>query len=317
MRPRLSTDTTRSFTSQQGSGSGISLDTVTEAPPPEAPPTEEEIFKKPWKFIGYRGYANFISSEDDFFILRRFNTLNARVALALQDELCELEEELSELDTEFSKRCYDGVSNGTFREDQVEERRALVREIAKKLGKYSGLSSFHVRCFMRLIILDEFVLQQSSLRKYPQAPSRDVKSIQNWHYNYDYRAIAAEEQKYLDHKKDLISVVERDKAPLRRLIDKSQRLRTLSIWKRKGKDPADYDFQHVSYYSDKRIDGFASGVIVGVGVVMLITPIWILQEMKTLQTKLAVITIFVFAFLLILSFPMASKPFEALGATAA
>lgn len=75
--------------------------------------------------------------------------------------------------------------------------------------------------------------------------------------------------------------------------------------------------QHVSYYSDKRMGGFASGVIVAVGVIMLITPIWILQAMKTLQAKLAVITVFVFAFLLILSFPMASKPFEALGATAA
>ncbi|KAH7010319.1 hypothetical protein EDB80DRAFT_714779 [Ilyonectria destructans] len=295
MGSRPSADTTRSSTSRKRSVGNTSLHTI-----PEAPPTEEEILQKPWKFIGYRGYAKFISSEDDFFILRRFDTLNTRIALALQDEICELEEELSELDIAYSRRDCDDLSNGTFRDDDVEERRTLIGEIAKKLFKYN-----------------EYVLQQSSLRKYPQAPSRDVKSIQNWHYNYDYKAIAAEEQSYLGHEKDLLCVVQRDKAPLRRLIDKSQRLRTLPIWKNKTKQAPDVDMQHVSYYSDKRIDGFASGVIVAVGVIMLITPIWILQAMKTLQAKLAVITIFVFAFLLILSFPMASKPFEALGATAA
>jgi hypothetical protein len=65
------------------------------------------------------------------------------------------------------------------------------------------------------------------------------------------------------------------------------------------------------------MDVFVSAMIVIVGATLLITPIWILQAMDSLKLKLAVITVFVTVFLLILSFAMVAKPFEALGATAA
>ncbi|KAI0376858.1 hypothetical protein F5Y04DRAFT_197205 [Hypomontagnella monticulosa] len=50
---------------------------------------------------------------------------------------------------------------------------------------------------------------------------------------------------------------------------------------------------------------------------MLIAPLWILQYLESPTYKLVVITLFVFTFLLTLSFAMAARPFEALGATAA
>ena len=53
------------------------------------------------------------------------------------------------------------------------------------------------------------------------------------------------------------------------------------------------------------------------GVVMLISPIWILQALTPQKAKLAVITAFEFVFLLVLSLAMEARPFEALGATAA
>src|SRR5437868_4632427 len=93
-------------------------------------PTEEEIQRKPWKHIGYKGYANFIASEDDLFILRRFDTLNTRVALALQDEISELEEELGMLDKRYSSRDAEDVHNGTFRED-LGDRSEMIKTIAK------------------------------------------------------------------------------------------------------------------------------------------------------------------------------------------
>ena len=161
------------------------------------------------------------------------------------------------------------------------------------------------------------MLQQSKLRRYPEAPNRDITSIRNWHHNHDHVAIADEEQGYLKHEKDLICLVQKDKTPLRRLIDKSLTVRTLSIWKHKDKVVPNYDVEYVSHYSDDRVDRFASVVIIAVGIIMLITPIWALQAMDGLQAKLGVITAFVLIFLLVLSFAMASKPFEALGATAA
>lgn len=159
------------------------------------------------------------------------------------------------------------------------------------------------------------MLQQSALNQFSDAPQRDVRSIRNWHYNHGSAAILNEEQKYLEQD-DLFCVLQKDKTPLRRMIDKSYRLRTMDLWRRPDTVP-DYDTSHISYYSDKRIDHFASGVIIGIGTCLLIIPLWILQALDTLTIKLAVITVFIFVFLLILSISMASKPFEALAATAA
>ncbi|KAJ3462900.1 hypothetical protein MRS44_007686 [Fusarium solani] len=288
IHPRVSSDTQQGSTMRNSSSH-----------PENAPPSEEEIQRKPWKFIGYRGYTEFLSSEDDWFVLRRFGALNVRMALALQDEISVLEDELRELDENYSQRESPDRHNGRFRGD-AEDRSALTELISDKLYRYNA-----------------FVLQQSKLRRYPEAPHRDIRSIRNWHYNHDYVAIAAEEQEYLEHDKDLICLVQKDKTPLRRLIDTSLTIRTLPMWKHKDKAAADYDAEHVSYYSDSRMDKTASVVIVAVGIVMLITPIWVLQAMDGLRAKLGVITAFVLIFLLVLSFAMASKPFEALGATAA
>jgi hypothetical protein len=105
----------------------------------EAPLTEEEIEKKPWKYIGYKGYSNFIASENDFYILRRFASLNARVALTLQDQISVLEEQLDDLDKLCSRRDAEDLHNGSFRDDR-EERTALVEVIYEKLTKYSAFA---------------------------------------------------------------------------------------------------------------------------------------------------------------------------------
>lgn len=73
----------------------------------------------------------------------------------------------------------------------------------------------------------------------------------------------------------------------------------------------------MGYYSDKKLNAFVSGVITAIGTLLLIVPIWILETLENLKVKLGVITIFVFVFLVILSSAIATKPFEALGATAA
>lgn len=162
------------------------------------------------------------------------------------------------------------------------------------------------------------VLQQSKLREYPTAPISDIKNIRNWHFNHGFAAIAADEQEYLEYQNDLMCITHKNKTPLRRVIDKSRRLRTLRVWRRKDETPApQYDSQYVSYYSDQRIDGFASGFIVLVGLSMLVTPIWVLNSLESMNSRLVVITIFTIVFLLVMSFAMVAKPFEALGATAA
>ncbi|KAK8850954.1 hypothetical protein PGQ11_013433 [Apiospora arundinis] len=267
-------------------------------------PTDEDIQIKPWKYVGYRGYSKFLASDDDLLIFRRFSVLNTRTLLLLQDQICELEQELLEVDRIYGSKNSEDYNNGTFRDD-LEDRTELLGKITSTISQYNAL-----------------LLQQSALRNHPNAPQRDIKNINRWHYNHGWKAIDKEETQYLQQTDDLVSITQKDKTPLRQFIDKSRRLRTLRIWQLPGNNNTNAGPQHdrdqdVSYYSDKRIDTFTSLTIVFIGIAMLLTPIWILQSLQAPTTKLVVITIFILAFLITLSYAMVTKPFEALGATAA
>lgn len=88
----------------------------------------------PWKYVGYRGYSRFISSDDDFCILRRFSVLNVRVSLALQNQLVILERQLNELDNKYEDEAQ--IHNGRFEGDE-KDREELISCIEEKLRKYS------------------------------------------------------------------------------------------------------------------------------------------------------------------------------------
>ncbi|KAI0882570.1 uncharacterized protein GGS22DRAFT_169768 [Annulohypoxylon maeteangense] len=260
-------------------------------------PSKDEIALKPWKYIGYRGYAQFISSDSDLLIFRPFQELSTRIALRLQDKVSALETKLAKLDELHSQRESIDVNNGTFR-DETDDRDAVLDDINIALDRYH-----------------KFLIRQSDIKRLPPAQLHDVRNILRWHQHYDRCVIDEAEQDYLNQD-DLICLVKRDNPPLRQLIDKSLRLRTLSIWRDKSRAP-EQGFEHVSYYSDKKMNAFVSGMITAIGTFMLIVPIWILQALENSKARLAVITIFIFAFLVVLSSAMATKPFEALGATAA
>lgn len=102
----------------------------------EVEPTEEDIQQKPWKYVGYRGYSEFISSDDDLFILRRFSVLNTRIALSLQDKVSELEKRLSRLDKKYGSKTSADFNNATLRND-LPDRAELLDEIATTLTRYS------------------------------------------------------------------------------------------------------------------------------------------------------------------------------------
>jgi hypothetical protein len=99
--------------------------------------TSHDRSKKPWKYIGYRGFCDFVASDNDFFILRRFSALTTRVLLALQDELVELETQLSVLESQLSEKLAPDVHNGSFRQETQKRRLDLIRGIDGKLRAYS------------------------------------------------------------------------------------------------------------------------------------------------------------------------------------
>ena len=73
------------------------------------------------------------ASDDDFFVLRRFGEVSARVLLRLQDQIVGLEGRLQEMDEMCVK---EGRDNGTFRYDQCEERTWLLDQLTSRLAHY-------------------------------------------------------------------------------------------------------------------------------------------------------------------------------------
>lgn len=94
-------------------------------------------------------------------------------------------------------------------------------------------------------------------------------------------------------------------------------MRTLPLWRDRTERLAEMDSGGATYYSDKGIDAAASAMVAVIGAAMLVAPIWILQALNDLTIQLVVITVFVLAAIVALSFVMATKPLEALGASAA
>jgi hypothetical protein len=115
-------------------------------PPPPLPTrgqiygvAAEEFKRKQYqrKYVGYRVLSKWIASDSAFFALRRFGTLNARVALSMQDEIVRLEEELEDMDKTYSE-ISGPVDNGSFRDDPFDDRRTMVEStLPEKLTRYS------------------------------------------------------------------------------------------------------------------------------------------------------------------------------------
>lgn len=54
-------------------------------------PFQEDIERQPWKYTGYKNFAPWVAFSNKFFHVRKFETLNDRVILALQDQISEFE----------------------------------------------------------------------------------------------------------------------------------------------------------------------------------------------------------------------------------
>ena len=98
-------------------------------------------------FHGYRTFAEFIATDDELFVFRRFDRLNARNLLYLQSELIALEKQLSEYDSEdiedgskdavLSARCWETLSLRAEEHPREAERMDLIRKVRKTAKMYS------------------------------------------------------------------------------------------------------------------------------------------------------------------------------------
>ncbi|KAJ2901931.1 hypothetical protein MKZ38_001232 [Zalerion maritima] len=70
-------------------------------------------------YMGYADFSRVVASDPDFFVLRRFDTLNARVLLTLHDNI-------AELDLKYSAPALGG--------DDLPDRARLIQDIGAKVA---------------------------------------------------------------------------------------------------------------------------------------------------------------------------------------
>lgn len=105
------------------------------------PDSEQGQNGHPGVSIGYPGFYDFMSTDKDFLVLRRFSSLNTRILVALQWKISELEKELVRLERPNNGEKpllldslgwdYDEDNPMTRRVEIVEELRPLLREYSK------------------------------------------------------------------------------------------------------------------------------------------------------------------------------------------
>ncbi|KAK0514330.1 hypothetical protein JMJ35_002947 [Cladonia borealis] len=268
-------------------------------PPAPWEPSQVEVGSKPWKYAGYRLFCEFVSSDEDFFVLRRFGALSARVLLNLQDQLARLEEELEAIEQKLRQRDKN-VHNGSFRGETDEKRKNIITEAQHVLREYNDL-----------------VLQHSQLRARPKVPRKDINSLETW-FDYNHKtAIHPPETKYIKHPSDLFTLVPASKSPLRLFLERSRRFRLLKLWRQKPSDSTMARDEDVHYISDAKIDHLVTVFIMSIGLIMLIAPLWILTYLGGLARRLAISSTFIVLFVVLISWTTVAKPFESLAAAAA
>jgi hypothetical protein len=93
-----------------------------------------------WKYEGYKALSKWMASEDDFFVFRRFESLNAGVILWMQDRIVQIEERLEEIHKMIEDSPSDhNLKNCSFRWDAQyqSERTRLMEELSAILHHYS------------------------------------------------------------------------------------------------------------------------------------------------------------------------------------
>jgi hypothetical protein len=270
----------------------------------------------PWRDVGYRGFSEWMASSNDFFLVRRFGALNARVLLLLQDRIVQKEGELKDLDDDAGVNNLTGPEalSNSIRDDPNDERETLLQEIKSMLDEYSEAESQRL-CTWLTDNPDDCIIKLSTIYSWDPATKSQRNNVLNWFYNNE-RAVVTDEQQWIRVAGDVIPLARQTKSPLRGLLETISRTTGWRMFKLK--DQATTRESSTTFNHDiNALERFTNAVLITLGLLLLIGPMWSLQFITNEVKRLAIITSFILLFASILAGATAAKPFETLGATAA
>jgi hypothetical protein len=274
--------------------------------------------EKDSELYGYREYSSLLATDSDFLVFKRFGASNARVLLALQDDVMRKERALADVENALRQ------SNGPEKEkihiakfdDQADN---AVWKLHESLDRYSLFflcGWLHSFWGLSDLSADKFLIQVAEIGKWPKADKVNIESLTNWH-TYHPDAIKREETLYLLHTADLFRLLPRNAEPLRKFLERWDRFTFFSLWRKEPNlDNPVADRREVLYMEDEKIDNFVLFVTVVIWLAMLIVPLWVLYFVHHAVDRLAIITAFIVVFLAVMALVTDAKPSEMLAATA-
>jgi len=167
------------------------------------------------------------------------------------------------------------------------------------------------------------VLDHRKFKSILGASHDQVQNINQFFENHNH-PIRAEEASFVDHEWDLVPVVSRNKAPLRRFLEKLKFIMRIG-WFRAKKSRGHLEDDSLSettvLNNDSKIEKVVTCTTMILGLGMLIGPLWWLQSVSlsqsNLSTRLLIITGFIVAFAVLLITVTATKVQKTLALTAA
>lgn len=176
------------------------------------------------------------------------------------------------------------------------------------------------------MLLDSFLNGYSQLVSRGTCKAGDVASVRRWLRVIRPTAIDIRESEYIDHDDDLVYIHPKSKSPGRNFLESvafGGRFNRSGIpWlknlfsREAPKDIVSLRNEGTVWPNDQRMEKVSSVVISGIGLSMLIGPIWALAYIKSLPARLGVISGFIVIFFVVLA-TTRSRLYEALAATAA
>ncbi|KAH8881110.1 hypothetical protein GQ53DRAFT_832641 [Thozetella sp. PMI_491] len=261
-------------------------------------PTQAEKERKPWKYEGYPSFAAWMASSNDFFLLRRFGRLNARVLLMMQDEIVTKEAELDALDLHCQAGPDEFGDCSSIRFDPQPGRRQILQDLKGLLKEYN-----------------EYISVYSDIKSRTSAQPHQVENVLAWFHNHPL-AIATEEQDFVTKGADVITLVCKPKSPLQLWIEKCQPLVMSRMFRVKPRG-GHVVSETTTYHSKQGLKAFATFIIVATGLGLLLGPMWALQFIQDDIRRLGLITGAVLLFTILVTSATIARPFEVLAATAA
>jgi hypothetical protein len=182
---------------------------------------------------------------------------------------------------------------------------------------------------------DKFVNQYSLLVSREPVRKDDIKEVQTWFENHRVKlprnefgcAIKEEETKFIYKTDDLIPVQPKVRSWFRNVLEKTALMRTPCLRSLLTREPQDIDAIEnqietdedgkTFWHHEKRVERLSSWVIAIVGLAMLIGPLWILEYVDPLASRLGVISGFIVLFFFLVLVATTAQIFEVLAAAAA